>query len=83
MVLGIESSFDDSAACLVSVRGQMVSPNVKYTKVPDLSQEYSGGVDPKFATLFHEKHVPLAIENALSHIGDNKLHAISVTVGPG
>ena len=31
VILGIESSFDDSSACLVNRFGELISENVKYS----------------------------------------------------
>lgn len=82
MILGIESSFDDAAACLVNSFGTLCSENVKYSLGSELVDDM--GVDPKKAEKHHIKHLPLAIEKAMSDLkSDQKLKGIAVTIGPG
>ena len=64
VILGIESSFDESAACLVNSYGELFSKNIRYTQ-PALSEEFNGGVDPKRAEEHHKKWLPIAIEEAM------------------
>lgn len=45
VILGIESSFDESAACLINSYGEVKSKDVRYTQ-PEMSDTFNGGVDP-------------------------------------
>ena len=60
-ILGIESSFDDSAACAVNSYGELISENVKYTKGVSEKIDFMG-VDPKLAEQHHLKWLPVAVE---------------------
>ena len=64
VILGIESSFNDSAACLVNSYGQMMSENVKYS-MQTMTTESSSGVNPALSTDFHTEYLPKAIDKAL------------------
>jgi tRNA A37 threonylcarbamoyltransferase TsaD len=59
VILGIESSFDESAACLVNSYGEIKSKDIRYTQ-PDLSENFNGGVDPYVANEHHQKYLPIA-----------------------
>ena len=82
VVLGIESSFDESAACLMDSFGQVRGKDVRYTQ-PDVSEEFNGGVDPKKAEKHHQEYLPRAVEEAMEGQDASKLRAIAVTQGPG
>lgn len=82
VILGIESSFNDSAACLVNSFGEIVSENVKYS-IETMTESSSAGVDPACSQRFHEEHLPKAIDRALAGCDLNYLEAIAVTLGPG
>ena len=80
MILGIESSFNDSAAAVVSGTGAVLSNQVK-----TFSERYNAASAPIRASEFHAENLPLLIEKALDEskkeIQDIK--AIAVTMGPG
>ena len=82
VILGVESSFDDSAACLVNAVGELMSENVKFSQ-PQFDQEFSGGVDPKRAEEHHRKYLPMAVEKAMEGTAVEDVEAIAVTIGPG
>ena len=58
MILGIESSFDESAASLVNSFGE-IQKESKYT-LSEINQVTNGvvGIDPRVAQETHEKYVP-------------------------
>jgi len=55
--LGIESSFDESAACLMNSFGAMMSENIKFTE-PEINDGFRGGVDPQKAKEHHKIYLP-------------------------
>lgn len=82
LVLGIESSCDDTAAAVVDQYGKvLVSVVAKQTEV---HRKY-GGVYPEFASRAHIASILPAIEEALKNaeILPKDLRAIGVTRGPG
>ena len=62
----------------------MVSGNIRYTQ-PEMSKEFSGGVDPVDAYRHHEEYLPRAVDEALSFCKsvEEDLEAIAFTIGPG
>ena len=83
VILGIETSCDDTAVAIVRSDGEILS-NVVSSQW-DLQSEYKG-VHPMMASREHEKNLPLVIERAVgeSGIGDiGNVDAIAVTSKPG
>lgn len=82
LILGLESSADDSCASVVSSHGQILSNIV--IKQNDLLAKW-GGIQPLHAQQAHQRNMPLAIEQALSQagVGLKNLHGIAFTRGPG
>lgn len=80
MLLGIESSCDETAACVL-VDGK-VRENVVITQ--QIHKEY-GGVVPEIASRLHEKKITAAVQEALegAHVHKKHLTAVAVTQGPG
>ncbi len=60
MILGIESSFNDSAAAVVSGTGAVLSNQVK-----TFSERYNATSAPIRAAEFHAENLPFLIEKAL------------------
>ena len=81
LVLGIESSCDDTAAAVLD--GDTVRANV-ISSQHDLHDEY-GGVVPELASRDHQRLIVPVVQKALSEagIGAADLDAIAVTRGPG
>ncbi|KAM0792259.1 hypothetical protein ACM66B_004953 [Microbotryomycetes sp. NB124-2] len=82
LVLGLESSADDSCAAIVSSDRRILSNIV--IKQGHLLQQY-GGIHPKHAQEAHQRNLPVAIKRALAE-ANLKLHeldAIAFTRGPG
>ena len=85
IVLGIESSCDDTAAALVRrVDGRAEVLSSVVLGQATLHAAY-GGVVPEIAARAHSERLDLAIEEALSHAGTglDGIDAVAVTAGPG
>jgi N6-L-threonylcarbamoyladenine synthase len=82
LVLGIETSCDETAVAVVRGGGEILS-NVIASQV-DLHAPF-GGVVPELAARAHVERMPPTIERALrdAHIGMRDLHAVAATRGPG
>lgn len=81
LVLGIESSCDETAAAVV--RGSEVLADVVHSQVP-LHAEY-GGVVPELAARDHLVHLRPVVEAALAEAGTelNQVDGLAVTCQPG
>lgn len=82
LMLGIESSCDETAAAVVK-NGREVLSNIISSQI-DIHTLY-GGVVPEIASRKHIERINYVIEEALAHAGVilNDIDAISVTYGPG
>src|SRR3712207_645787 len=82
LILGIESSCDDTAAAVVDSEGHVLS-SVVATQTHIHSRW--GGIFPEFASRAHALTIIPAIERALAeaNIDGPSLKAIGVTRGPG
>ena len=82
LVLGIETSCDETAAAVV-LDGRLVKSSVVASQV-DLHASY-GGVVPELASREHVKTILPVIDRALEEagIGLKDLNALAVTYGPG
>jgi N6-L-threonylcarbamoyladenine synthase len=84
VILGIESSFDESAASFVNSFGE-IKANHQITQWEQWRD--TDGIDPKVAEEKHKENVPKAIEECLKQYsikkGDSRFKGIAVTVGPG
>ncbi|HCT91463.1 MAG TPA: tRNA (adenosine(37)-N6)-threonylcarbamoyltransferase complex transferase subunit TsaD [Lachnospiraceae bacterium] len=82
LVLGIESSCDETAASVVK-NGRTVLSNVISSQI-DIHKLY-GGVVPEIASRKHIERINIVIETALSEAGAklSDIDAIGVTYGPG
>jgi len=82
LILGIETSCDETAAAVVR-DGHEVRSSVVYTQIAH-HRPY-GGVVPEIASRMHVEHLPSVIERAMSEAGAAwpELDAIAVTYGPG
>ena len=76
LILGIETSCDETAAALVRDGREVVS-NVVYTQIP-LHVPY-GGVVPEIASRAHVEKIPEVLASAMTEKPD----AVAVTYGPG
>jgi N6-L-threonylcarbamoyladenine synthase len=82
LILGIETSCDETAAAVVKDARTVLS-NAVYSQIP-LHQAY-GGVVPEIASRSHLEKIDGIIEQALldAQVTYNQLDAIAVTYGPG
>ncbi|KAF8028383.1 hypothetical protein BT93_E1104 [Corymbia citriodora subsp. variegata] len=82
VVLGIETSCDDTAAAVVRGDGKILSQVV--SSQADLLVLY-GGVAPKMAEAAHAEAIDPVVEKALSeaNLTARDLSAVAVTIGPG
>lgn len=80
LILGIESSCDDTSAAVV--RGRLLLSNVIASQ--SVHSEY-GGVVPEIASRQHQQNVVPVVSTALkrAHVAIEDLDAIAFTAGPG
>lgn len=82
LILGIESSCDETAAAVVK-NGREILSNVINTQI-DLHRKY-GGVVPEIASRKHIQNIDAVVEEALksANVTIDDIDAIAVTYGPG
>ncbi|KAK9202481.1 hypothetical protein WN944_017692 [Citrus x changshan-huyou] len=82
IVLGIETSCDDTAAAVVRGNGEILSQVV--SSQADLLAKY-GGVAPKMAEEAHSLAIDPVVQEALhkANLTERDLSAVAVTIGPG
>ncbi|XWS32345.1 hypothetical protein CRYUN_Cryun23aG0151600 [Craigia yunnanensis] len=82
VVLGIETSCDDTAAAIVRGNGEILSQVV--SSQADLLARY-GGVAPKMAEEAHSQVIDQVVQEALdkASLTERDLSAVAVTIGPG
>src|SRR3982751_2841058 len=82
LVLGIESSCDETAAAVVE-DGQNILSNVIHSQVK--THTPYGGVVPELASREHLQKIRGVVDRALADAGKtlNDLHGIAATAGPG
>ncbi|XP_058085248.1 probable tRNA N6-adenosine threonylcarbamoyltransferase, mitochondrial isoform X2 [Magnolia sinica] len=82
LVLGIETSCDDTAAAVVRGNGEILSQVV--SSQADLLSQY-GGVAPKMAEEAHSQVIDEVVQQALdnANLTERDLSAVAVTIGPG
>ena len=82
LILGIESSCDETAAAVVK-NGREILSNVINTQI-DLHKQF-GGVVPEIASRKHIENIDVVVEEALNsaNVTIDDIDAIAVTYGPG
>ncbi|CAH8330341.1 unnamed protein product [Eruca vesicaria subsp. sativa] len=82
IVLGIETSCDDTAAAVVRGNGEILSQVI--SSQAELLAQY-GGVAPKQAEEAHSRVIDKVVQDALdkSNLTEKDLSAVAVTIGPG
>ncbi|ONM31596.1 putative tRNA N6-adenosine threonylcarbamoyltransferase mitochondrial [Zea mays] len=82
LMLGIETSCDDTAAAVVRGDGEILSQVV--SSQADLLARY-GGVAPKMAEEAHALVIDQVVQKALddAKLSESDLSAVAVTIGPG
>ena len=90
IVLGIESSCDDTAAAVVKVfhkNSQVLKAKINSSIIFNQNQIHNnfGGIVPELAARAHVEKLDLCVEKALidSNTTLNEINIISVTSGPG
>ena len=80
IILGIESSCDETAAAVMV--GRRLASNVVATQAV---HEAYGGVVPELASRAHQAHIVPVVHRALTEagVGRRDLHAVAFTRGPG
>ena len=80
IIIGIESSCDDTAAAIL--QGEKVLSNIVSTQ--KIHKEY-GGVVPELASREHQKNIIPVVDIAIKEAGitKNEIDAIAFTKGPG
>lgn len=83
LVLGIETSCDETAAAVVSDEGERIRANIVFSQLAE-HRPY-GGVVPEIAARAHLDHLDGLIARALAeaNIGFGDLDAVAATGGPG
>ncbi|MBJ26663.1 MAG: tRNA (adenosine(37)-N6)-threonylcarbamoyltransferase complex transferase subunit TsaD [Rhodospirillaceae bacterium] len=82
IVLGIESSCDETAAAVVNSQGKILA-NVLRSQITD--HEFYGGVVPEIAARSHLDHLDKIISSAMKQadISFDELDGVAATAGPG
>ena len=80
IILGIETSCDETAAAIVK-DGQILLSNVVASS-QKIHQKY-GGIVPEIAARKQIEYITPVVKEALADIPKEKIDAIAVTVGPG
>ncbi|KAF5839064.1 glycoprotease family-domain-containing protein [Dunaliella salina] len=82
LLLGIESSCDDTGAAVVTSEGRVLGEDI--AGQADIHAPW-GGVVPNLAMEAHKAAIDRVVENALMRAGvqASQLDAVAVTVGPG
>jgi N6-L-threonylcarbamoyladenine synthase len=81
LILGIETSCDDTAAAVVKSGSTSLS-NIVYTQL--IHAKY-GGIVPEIASRGHIKHLNIVVRTALAraHVDIHAIDGVAVTCGPG
>lgn len=82
LVLGIESSCDDTGAAVVDLNGMILGESLHSQKEVHLK---TGGIIPTVAQQLHREHIERVVTEALSQscVSPEQLSAVAVTVKPG
>ena len=82
MILGIETSCDETAVGIVDTEGRLLA-NIVASQA-DIHARY-GGIVPEVASRQHIRDIPAVVETALKHadIDWPEIDAVAVTNGPG
>lgn len=80
LILGIESSCDDSSVALLSIDGKLV--NMLSQAHLTVLQPF-GGVMPEVVSREHARSLPLLLNQILNDVDITRIKAIAYTAGPG
>jgi len=87
IILGIETSCDDTAVSIIKISGPKTKPVFKIlsnivSSQNEIHQKY-GGVYPLLAKREHEKNLPIVFQQAFEKAKNPNINLIAVTHGPG
>ena len=86
-ILGIETSCDETALCVIEAEGQIAGAAIKILANITLSQAKLhapyGGVFPNLAKREHIKNLPVILKAVLTEARMEKTDVVAVTYGPG
>uniref|UniRef100_UPI0037E7B8F3 tRNA N6-adenosine threonylcarbamoyltransferase, mitochondrial n=1 Tax=Semicossyphus pulcher TaxID=241346 RepID=UPI0037E7B8F3 len=82
LVLGIETSCDDTGAAVLDETGQILGESLHNQKEVHLK---TGGIIPTVAQQLHREHIKRVVKEALerSNVDPSQLSAVATTVKPG
>src|SRR5882757_8389603 len=82
LILGIETSCDETAAAVVE-NGTLIRSNIVASQI-DTHRQY-GGVFPEVASRMHVEAISMVVQEALAqaNVTPPDIHAMAVTRGPG
>ena len=87
IILGIETSCDDTAISIIQISGPKTKPVFKIlsnivSSQNEIHKEY-GGVYPLLAKREHQKNLPIVFQQAFEKANNPNIDLIAVTHGPG
>eukprot|EP00055_Hartaetosiga_balthica_P003865 m.9208 g.9208 ORF g.9208 m.9208 type:complete len:423 (+) comp3400_c0_seq1:13-1281(+) len=82
IILGIESTFDDTGVSIMNMRGEVLGEDLITQRSV---HSKTGGTIPTVAKKLHEKHLPLAMESSLQQakLSLEDIDVIALATGPG
>ncbi|CAK8690857.1 unnamed protein product [Clavelina lepadiformis] len=82
LILGIESTFDDTGAAVVDNEGNVLGEALA-TQINEHVR--AGGVDPRVAQKLHRKNLPMVVEDVMlkANVSYKELDAIATATKPG
>lgn len=78
LILGVESSCDDSCAAVVSNQGDILS---SFQQSQEIQNQENRGVIPSVAAKTHHAALPIVVRRALEK--SPPIDAVALTIGPG
>ena len=79
LILGIESSCDDSCAAIVSDRGEVLC---SFQLSQEKQNQRNRGIIPSEAAKSHQRNIPIVVEQAMKSVKQD-INAVALTIGPG
>ena len=79
LILGIESSCDDSCAAIVSDRGEVLC---SFQLSQEKQNQRNRGIIPSEAAKSHQQNIPIVVEQAMKSVKQD-IDAVALTIGPG
>ena len=79
LILGIESSCDDSCAAIVSDRGEVLC---SFQLSQEKQNQRNRGIIPSEAAKSHQRNIPVVVDQAMQSVKQD-IDAVALTIGPG